>query len=320
MRLGLVLSGGAAKASFEAGVVTAIEAAGLRPSILSGTSAGALNAAGLAAGLGGDGLADLWTSLTDDDVFRLRRDVWRLPRPRGLLEGGNLAGRLLAAIGWTWFLHTAPLRRTLLQVFGGARVPVQAGVTLAVSAVEMATGGLVRFTNVAPPPHRTGPRYQVVKLSVEHLLASAALPLVFRPASVEGTAFWDGGLVANTPLAPALAYEPDAVIVVTTATLARPAPRPSHLGDALSLLVDNVLAHSLHSDLARARELNEIARIAPQATHARPVELLVVEPAGLDLGAGLRFDPGQAERNIALGRRVGEQALEQWRVQGRLPA
>lgn len=318
MRLALVLSGGGAKGSFEAGVLAAVEDAGLSPQVLSGTSAGALNAAGLAAGLDAARLAELWTSVGDGDVFRLRRDVWRLPRPWGALEGGNLAGRLLAKVGWTWFLHTAPLRRTLVRMLGGARVDVRDGVVLAVSAVEKATGELVRFTNVEPPPHRTGPRYRVVDLTVDHLMASAAIPLAFRPATVDGRRFWDGGLVANTPLAPALAHEPDAVIVVTTATLARPAPSPRHLGEALSLLIDNVLAHSLHSDLARARELNDVARAAPDATAARPVDFLVIEPTGLDLGEGLRFDRRQAERNITLGRQVGEQALRDWRAQGRL--
>lgn len=319
MRLGLVLSGGGAKGSFEAGVVAGLEAAGLTPQVVSGTSAGALNAAGIAAGFDADRLAALWTSVRDRDVFRMRRDVWRLPRLRGLVEGGNLAGRLLATVGWTWFLDTAPLRRTLVRVLGGERVPVRDGLAVAVSAVEKPTGELIRFTNVAPPPHRDNDRYRVVDLHVDHLLASAAIPLVFRPGRVDGTAFWDGGMVANTPLAPALAYEPDAVIVVTTATRERPAPRPAHLGAALSLLIDNVQRHSLLGDLARAQALNELARVAPHATHAREVRFLVIEPAGLDLGDGLRFEPRQAARNIALGREAAERALDEWQASGQLP-
>lgn len=319
MRLGLVLSGGGAKGSFEAGVVAAMEDAGLRPDVVSGTSAGALNAAGIAAGFDAERLADLWTSVGDADVFRLRRDVWRLPRLRGLLEGGGLAGRLLAAKGWTWFLDQAPLRATLVAALGGERVPVRDDLVVLVSAVEKATGELVRFTSRAPPPHRDSPRYRVVDLDVDHLVASAAIPLVFRPGRVEGVDFWDGGIVANTPLAPVLAYEPDTVIVVTTATRVRPAPKPAHLGEALSLLIDNVLAHSLHNDLARAGALNELARAAPAATPARTVTFLVVEPEGLDLGEGLRFDPRQAARNIELGREAGRRALAGWRRAGQLP-
>lgn len=319
MRLGLVLSGGGAKASFEAGVLAAVEAAGLHPQIVSGTSAGALNAAGLAAGFDAQHLAGVWTSLRDGDVFRLRRDVWRLPRPRGLVEGGNLAGRLLSKIGWTWYLDTAPLRRTLVEAFGGERLRVRDDLVVAVSAVEMATGELVRFTTAAPPPNRADPRFRVVDLHVDHLLASAAIPLVFRPGRVDGVDFWDGGLVANTPLAPALAYEPDTVIVVTTATRERPAPPPTHVGDALSLLIDNVTRHSLLNDLARAEVVNALVRAAPEATRAREVSFLVIEPTGLDLGDGLRFDPRQAERNLEFGREVGQRALARWRHEGQLP-
>lgn len=319
MRLGLVLSGGGARGSFEVGVVGALEDAGLHPQVVSGTSAGALNAAGVAAGFGAQRLAQLWTSVDDGDVYRLRRDLWRLPHLPGLGSGGNLASRLLATVGWTWFLDTAPLRRTLTDALGGAGVPVADGTVMTVSAVEQATGELVRYTSAAPPPHRASPRYRVVDLHVDHLMASAAIPLAFRPALVGAERFWDGGIVANTPLAPALAYEPDTVIVVTTSTLTRPAARPRHLGEAVSLLIDNLLRHSLLADLARARALTAVARQAPQATSARAVEFLVIEPEGLDLGESLRFDPRQAERNIALGRQAGQQALAGWRTQGLLP-
>lgn len=319
MRLGLVLSGGGAKGSFEAGVVAAIEDAGLRPDIVSGTSAGALNAAGMAAGFDADRLAEMWTSVRDSDIFRARRDVWRLPRIQGLWERRSLVGRLLAKIGWTWYLDTTPLRHTLVDMLGGKRVPVREGLVAVVAAVEKATGELVRFTNVEPPPHRTSPRFRVVDLHVDHLMASAAIPLLFRPGVVDGATFWDGGLVANTPLASTLAYEPDTVIVVTTATRTRPAPPPEHLGAAVSLLIDNVLQHSLLNDLARAHALNELARAAPGRTGAREVRFLVIEPVGLDLGEGLRFDPRQAERNVRLGRETGARALEEWRREGQLP-
>lgn len=319
MRLGLVLSGGGAKGSFEAGVVAAIEDAGLHPEIVTGTSAGALNAAGLAAGFDADRLAAMWTSVTDADVFRARRDIWRLPRVQGLWERRSLVGRLLAKIGWTWYLDTTPLRHTLVDMLGGERVPVRDGLVAVVAAVEKATGELVRFTNAEPPAHRASARFRVVDLHVDHLMASAAIPLLFRPGVVDGGRFWDGGLVANTPLASALAYEPDTVIVVTTATRARPAPPPEHLGAALSLLIDNVLQHSLLNDLARARALNELACVAPERTAARDVRFLLVEPVGLDLGEALRFDPRQAERNIVLGRETGARALEGWRSEGQLP-
>ena len=319
MTLGLVLSGGGANGAFEAGVVTAIERAGLTPTILSGTSAGALNAAALAAGFDAARLASIWTSVTADDVYRLRTDVWRLLRLRGLLgRAANLGDRLLGAVGWTWLLDTAPLRRTLVDALGGARVPVRDDVVCVVSAVEQRSGALVRFTTAPPPPHRSDPRFRVVDLTVDHLLASAAIPLLFRPGVVAGADFWDGGLVANTPLAPALVYEPEQVIVVTTATRERPAPRPQTLGESVSLVIDNLLRFSLANDLARAREVNELARHAPQATERRVVDFLVIEPRGLDLGSSLDFSPALTARRLALGEEIGAAAIADWRAEGRL--
>ena len=81
MRLGLVLAGGGSKGAFEAGVVAAMERRGLVAQVLSGTSAGALNAAGLAAGFDAARLGDIWRQVGSADVYRLRRDLWNLPRP-----------------------------------------------------------------------------------------------------------------------------------------------------------------------------------------------------------------------------------------------
>ena len=319
MTLALVLSGGGANGAFEAGVVAAVEEAGLRPAVYSGTSAGALNAAGLAVGIDAARLAAVWSTVTAGDVFRLRRDVGRLLRLEGLLgRASNVGERLLDAVGWTWLLDTTPLRRTLQRVLGGHRVAVRDGVVCVVSAVEQASGALVRFTTSPPPPHRRDPRYRVGDLDVDHLLASAAIPLLFRPGDVAGAAYWDGGLVAHTPLAPALAYEPERVIVVTTATRERPAPPPRSLGEAIGLLIDNLLRFSLDNDLARARQVNERARAAPQATTRRVVDFLVVEPTGLDLGSSLDFAPELMRRRLALGREVGAAAIADWQAAGRL--
>jgi NTE family protein len=312
VKLGLVLSGGGANGAFAAGVVGAVEEAGLAPTVLSGTSAGALNAAGLGVGMDAATLADLWRSVDAGDVFRMRRDLHRLLRPGGFLSGGHIGERLLSGVGWTWLLDTTPLRRTLVRALGGETLAVEPGLTVAVSAVDAGSGELVRFASASPPPHRTDPRYRVTDLTVDHLMASAAIPLAFRPAELDGQLWWDGGLVANTPLAPAMAYEPDAVIVVSSATRERPSPPPQTLGQALSLLIDNVLAHSLHADLERAELVNELCRVAPERTDRREVSLLVVEATGLDLGPSLDFDPALAERRLDLGLAAGRRALADW--------
>ncbi|CAN5701265.1 MAG: patatin-like phospholipase family protein [Actinomycetota bacterium] len=319
MKLGLVLSGGGSRGAFEAGVIAAMEQAGLRPAVVSGTSAGALNAAGMAAGLGADSLATWWGSIADAQVYRMRRDIWRLLRPAGLLGPGNVAARLLRSVGWTWLWDIEPLRRTVIEALGGQRVPSRDDLVLAVSAVEVTSGELVRFVSARPPPERRSDRYRAVDIDVDHLLASAAVPLLFKPARVGGVLHWDGGIVANTPIAPALAFEPDAVIVVMTARRDRKRPEPASLADAVGRYLDAVQRFSLEADLARAHTINELVRSAPRATTKRFVDLLVVEPDVADLGDALNFDPATARRLIAAGHDVGSAAIARWRSQGRLP-
>jgi len=319
VKLGLVLSGGGSRGAFEAGVIAAVEEAGLRPAVVSGTSAGALNAAGMAAGLGADGLATWWGSITDSQVYRMRHDVWRLLRPSGLRGPGSVAERLLRSVGWTWLWDITPLRRTLIEALGGERVPTRDDLVVAVSAVEVTSGELVRFVSAEPSPQRRDQRYRTVVIDVDHLLASAAIPLLLRPARVDGVLHWDGGIVANTPIAPALAFEPDAVVVVMTARRDRQRPEPASLADAIGRYLDAVQRFSLEADLARAHAVNELVRVAPQATTKRFVDLLVVEPDAMDLGDALSFDPATARRLIAAGRDVGTTAIAGWRAQGRLP-
>lgn len=318
MSVGLVLSGGGARGAFEAGVVAAVEDAGIEISVVSGTSAGAVNAAGLAAGFSADRLAALWASLSDAQVYRQRWDLWNLVRPAGLVGSGSWSERLLRTVGWTWLWDWQPLRRTLTRIFGGEQVPVTGRVPLVVSSVQVTGGDLVRFASARPPR----PRDDVVEtgITVDHLIASAAIPLLFRPGHVGGDPYWDGGIVANTPLAPALSWLPDAVVVVTTTTLRRPAPVPRSLAQAVTLLVDTVQRFTLEADLALAEQVNRRVRAGrgAAADDRREVDILLIEPLGRDLGDGLRFDPGQARRNFALGRAVGAEALQNWRREGRL--
>ena len=316
LKLGLVLSGGGPAGAFEVGVVGAIEEAGLTPTILSGTSAGAVNAAALATGLGAAHLTDLWLGLRDEDVYHLRLDVWNSVRLPALfsLRPDNAAEWLLSAAGWTWLLDSDPLRRTLVRTLGGESLAVRPGVVLAVSAVEIPSGELVRFVSSPPAPARRTPAYRTVDFTVDHLLASAAVPLLFKPARVGGVPYWDGGIIANTPLAPVFAYEPDAIIVVVASAVPRPAREPRSLGQAIALLLHTVIGFSLRNDLEHARTVNLLAQHASGATDRRFVDLLVVEPPpgepGLELDIGL--DMAETARLIALGRHCGRAALERW--------
>jgi NTE family protein len=327
-RLGLVLSGGGAVAAyFSAGVIQAIEEIGLRPTLLSGVSAGAINVSAVAAGYDGASLAELWTRIGTGDIFRGRRDLWRLINFRNLLRPptGDLTDFMLNAVGWTWVMDTTPARQLLIEIMGGTEVPVMPGITVLVSAVDQGTGRVVRFTNELPSRYQAkSPRsrreFQCVRPTVDHIMASAAAPLLFPPGRLGGATFVDAGLVANTPLAPALDYEPDAVIVVSSSGITRPAPAPASLGEAIGLFAQNVVDFALMRDFKHAETMNVLASAAPDATDKKPVDLLLVRPSGLAVDPSLfmRFERETAIRLIAQGRAEGRRALADWSALERL--
>ncbi len=316
-RVGLVFSGGGAPAAyFGAGVACAVEEAGLQPCVFSGVSAGALNAAALSVGLDAAHLAGLWTSIRWPDIYRPRPDVWRLLAVQNLLRrpSASLVERLLHAVSWSWFLDTKPARTTLANVLGGETLRIRDGVVLIVSAVDQGTAEVVRFTNVLPPAHRRGREFRETELHIDHLLASAAAPLLFAPGHVAGRRYMDAGLVANTPLKPALAYELDAVIVVSASGLSRPAPPPASLGDAIGLLAENIAYFALLSDYRHAETVNTLVQVAPEKTEKKQVDLVLVEPdePALEPSAFLRFNPRDARRLIEHGRTMGRRKLDMW--------
>lgn len=309
-----MLSGGGAKGAFEVGVIQAVRELGLEPTVLSGTSAGAINAGALAIGMDVDELAEMWRRLHNEDVYQLRRDLRALVQPRRLVErADNLADRVLGSVSWTWFLDTSPLRRLLVATLGGEALTVRDDVTLTVTAVEALTGDVVRFTNTPLPDGRVDDRVEVVGLTVDHVLASAAMPLLFAPVTIDDRMFWDGALLANTPLGAALAHEPDTVIAVTTSPIGgRPEP-PETLGEAIGLLTDDLLRASLLRELWHAEAINELVRYAPSRRSGKLVELVLVEPERSSGGRGLLdFEPSRAARLIAEGHEVGLRKLGSW--------
>jgi NTE family protein len=213
-RVAMILSGGGARAAYEVGVLwyifddlTRILGAPPRIDILCGTSVGAINACYLAAHLGDPvlglrRLVELWTELELTRVlgFGLRQV---LTLPRVLMGGGEGSGlfdvRPMAELVQreiSWRAVSRCLRRSALRA-------------LTVSCTEVSTGRTVVFMQVAPNltiPPTAPPRtlFHAARIGPHHALASAAIPLLFPPVSIDDVLYLDGGLRQNTPIAPAL--------------------------------------------------------------------------------------------------------------------
>jgi NTE family protein len=342
-RTALVLSGGGARGAYEAGVVRYLReefpsALGEQPRIdlFSGTSIGAVNACFLASTahtpeLQGRLLEEVWLSLRIEDVFhwsvlglaalplyllrrvrllRLRHRSWRLS---DFLFPEALATVVRDRINWDQ-LH--------LNVRSGAVA------ALTVTATDIGTGRAVVFIETAQelPVWSRDPLVEARARSIAacHALASAAIPLLFRPIFIEGSWFSDGSILQNTPLSPAIRLGADRVLVVGLRHEKRRTPPRIHaegevpstaalLGGILNALT---VDHADY-DLDRLRRLNKLLEQGERAfgpdfgrrisalgddpiAPIRRIRDLVIRPSQ-DIGAMAREQAGHQLRKLRPG-------------------
>lgn len=281
-RLAVVLAGGGARGAYEAGVLATLlphlEDAGIRPSLYVGTSAGAINAGLFAAHAHrpareqAEAVLAVWRSIGVSDVFR---PVLRTAIPTTAQWAGQ-------RLGWPGaklrsLVDTAPLWST-----AGERVPwtelranLDAGKAgLAVVATAAATGRSVVFVD-----DPTGPAlpaaddqrpidYVATGIAVQHVLASAAIPVLFPPVQVTDPAaaagwYADGGLRLNAPLKPAIALGADALLVVAThpavaPTAGTPDAQEPDVDDSIVAVLDAALVDPMVEDVRTLSKVNAL--------------------------------------------------------------
>ena len=226
-RVGVILSGGGARGAYEvgalAGVLEALGAGATGPAtfdVISGTSVGAINGAWLAANAHrGDhdiqGLVNLWRSLSLSKHVKV--DLRALLR--GPLRDPERFGRSV--------FDPRPFEELIGTSIDFTRLHqnIEAGALRAfiVSALHIGTGVTTLFTHLAPGATfgRTDHPRRVsiaARIAAEHVLASAAIPVLFPARRIGGAFFADGGLRFNTPISPALRAGADKLLVVTLGT------------------------------------------------------------------------------------------------------
>jgi NTE family protein len=202
----LVLQGGGALGSYQAGVVEALQAAEVEPHWVAGISIGAINAALIAGNPPERRLERLhafWEQATSGPFFspfsgldqvRSLVNQWSAATVATLGAPGFFQPRVPGPLLWPSggpeaisYYDTSPLRGTLERLVDFDRIN-EGPVRLSMGAVNVRTGNSVVFDSAR---QRIGP---------EHVMASGALPPGFAPVWIEGEAYWDGGLVSNTPI------------------------------------------------------------------------------------------------------------------------
>ena len=204
--IALVLQGGGALGSYQAGVFEALSEAGIQPTWVSGVSIGAINAAIISGNKPENQVARLrefWETITDHgyaanlsgaDMLRALHNMtsaWMtmtsgIPgffAPRSTNPWMQMPGHQ----GATSFYDTQNLRDTLEYLIDWDMLNNQVH-RLSVGAVNVETGNFRFFDS------------SLEKLAPEHVMASGALPPAFPAVEIDGQHYWDGGIVSNTPL------------------------------------------------------------------------------------------------------------------------
>jgi NTE family protein len=303
---GLVLSGGGARAAYQVGVLSYIaeKAPEVSFPVIVGVSAGAINAAFLAGQRGRPtdtlrALSHCWTELTVDRIFETNLGRLGLSGARWfwtLGGAGNTFGRGVRGV-----LDTTPLRKFLNDVIDveGIDANVEEGRlrALGLTATRYSTGQTVTFVQGAegtPTWERVRRLGVPTRITVDHVMASGALPLIFPAVRVGGEYYGDGSIRQPAPLAPAIHLGANRLLAISTRyrpTLeevrARAAPGYPPPAQILGLLFNTIFLDTLEADAERLERINQLLaalpRREPPPNDLKPIRLLVVRPSR-DLG------------------------------------
>ncbi|MEO8842983.1 MAG: patatin-like phospholipase family protein [Kofleriaceae bacterium] len=313
-KVGFVLSGGGSRGAYEAGIIHYIRTDLAKQlgrqvpiDIVTGTSVGAINAAFMAATMSdpasqAEQIVSAWRSLRIEELIGLQAgDLWRAGK---MLLGGDPPPPPPGSFRYGGLLDTSGLERFVIRTipWRGIERSLRGGHlhALSVSATHVATGHTVVFLSSAEPVPREWSRdpfvrHTAARIGPRHVLASAAIPMLFPAVKIGEEYFTDGGLRQNTPMSPAIRLGADRLLLVSLKHISRepksltpelPAgyPRPLFLaGKALNALL---LDHTEY-DLMRMERINMILEAGRASFGGRFEEMMNHELVRLR-GAPLR--------------------------------
>lgn len=305
--LGLVLSGGGARGAYQAGVLAAIAHVCSRHQIdnpfqiYTGVSAGAINVALLAGNPGSfvescDHLVNLWNKIDSDNVFYA--DLLALSRGglQWMTEFSLGSGKKESAL--RSLLSTHPLHNFILGAcqFDEIQKKIESGKlrAVAVSALDYDSVSTVTFFQGAPevqPWEKGMHRSERAVLSVEHVMASGAIPMLFPPVKVNDRYYGDGCIRNQSPCGPAIYLGANRLIAIGVRRRQDTFYSYHHSsGGAMptvarvaNVLMNAVMMDGLESDITRMSQVNEGLRgLSPEdkkKVTIREIEALWISPS-----------------------------------------
>jgi NTE family protein len=299
-RAGLVLTGGGARAAYQAGVLKAVRDILDKPArnpfpILAGTSAGAINVACLAASADDfsgavSRLLAFWERMRCHHIYRT--DAWSVMK-----SGARwlTATMLISRRNPVSLLDNSPLRELLEKNVATEKIQahLDAGALYAVcvTASGYTSGQSVSFFQGGSGLEGWERNQRIgaaVSLKVEHLLASAALPFIFPAVKLHREYFGDGSMRQIAPVSPALHLGADRVLIVGSGRQSLDQPRArSNVYPSLAQIaghaLNSIFLDSLMVDIERLERINRTLRLIPpealKDSQLRPVKVLFITPS-----------------------------------------
>jgi NTE family protein len=303
-KVGLVLSGGGARGAYQAGVIKGIaqiaKEAGIdKPlPIITGVSAGAINASYLAATcenfeVAAEKMAALWCGITADQVFRTDALAAGRSGLRFLsdITVGAMYRRKLARS----LLDTSPLRKLLNASipFENIQKNILAGHldALAVSAMNYTTSNSITFVQGHDqiPMWTRSRRFSTrTDITADHVMASAAIPVFFPPGPVADDHYGDGCLRNTAPLSPAIHLGADRLLVVSvrrpdSAAVPETTKIEPSLARIIGVILNALLLDAVEIDMERMSRVNQtlshVSDPLRESLQLRQVDFLWIRPS-----------------------------------------
>lgn len=306
--LGIVLTGGGARAAYQTGLLRWLgrQYPTMRFPYITGISAGAINAAHLASHHGTfrqatEELCALWQGLTTEDIFHT--DPFSLTKAVIAWGSRLLLGGFVPLPAVRSLLDTAPLRATLEEALVNVDGELTGiGYNLAVHGCRAVAFGTTSYTTGRSVVwvegqdielwERPSRRSVQTSLSIDHVMASAALPLFFPAIRIGNAWYGDGGIRLTAPLSPALHLGATHVMAVATRheRSIEEADTPAIAGypppaQVIGVLLNSVFLDVIDQDAMRLDRINRLIEKLPDEDRGgmRPIRLLVMRPS-VDLG------------------------------------
>jgi len=271
----LVLQGGGALGSYQAGVYQALHEAGVEPDWIIGTSIGAINAS-LIAGNSPQNrlprLREFWKRMEQHPVWSFRDVIpgfneklsyWAtvtngIPgffRPNPLAHAGDSYPLGADNAG---YYSTAPLERTLADLVD-LRLLNEGKPRLTVGAAHVRSSQMRYFDS------------RDTKLGIRHVMASGALPPAFPPIRIDGELYWDGGILSNTPTEAVFDDKPRRNSLIFAVHLWNPSgDEPSTMKDVLNRHKDVQYSSRIASHIERQQQAHRLRHVINQLVARLP--------------------------------------------------